>query len=61
MNLIELLFIYAGSGPQSLLGRYFFGYISLVGMLPAVILGFGLIAAKNVLNQGDQYASFFVD
>lgn len=44
MNLIELLFFVLAAVVSALFGRYFFGYIGWWGVLPAVILGFGLVA-----------------
>jgi hypothetical protein len=44
MNLIELLFFVLAAVLSTLFGRFFFGYIGWWGVLPAVILGFGLVA-----------------
>jgi hypothetical protein len=43
MNIFELLFFLFGVILSYLFGRFFFRYIGWWGVLPGVILGFGLL------------------
>ena len=49
MNLFELLFFLLACFVSFLFGRYFFRYVGWWGVLPAVILGFGIVIGLPVV------------
>jgi hypothetical protein len=62
MNLIEMLFFALAIVLSVLFGRYLFAYVGWWGILPALMLGFGLVigliwALNKILERPNQTAS----